>query len=616
MDSMNFLPSYSCSLPVQIMKPQDPPFFVTCAADDYSGPAEKFIGTVPDPSRKISSPGLPVQETKSMHYPAGSFKGLSGFRIMPTVPGPVKATLTIVFPESSPLDLVYTNDLHGAISPMKNKDGGLEGGMAYVARKISELKEEAGGHALVLDGGDWTQGTMESNLSKGRVMTDIMNSIGYDAMEIGNHEFDWGPQNLTQLIEHTKVPLLGANIANTDGAPLKGVNPSIIRTIDGVKVGILGLIAEDTPQNADPANLKGIHILNIKETAERQIGELKKAGAELIVVLSHNGDRNDEELARAVKGIDIIVGGHSHSVIEEPRKVGTTLIVQAGTQGRQVGHAKLTLQKQLTMDAEAHADNYPFSLTYTDYSGKEPVEKSISMKSRSEVHCSAVIASCTNEIIPIRPGKDAVPDAAVDAIMKKALEDVKSRSQRVLGTLGLDLPHDRLQLQESPMGDFLTDALRAETKSDIAFQTSSGIRDSLNQGPLKYGDLYRIFPFDNVTVTVDLTGEQVRKVLEHSALQEKEYLQVSGISMDIDRKKPEGERISGVKVNGEPLDQGKTYRVAINDLLYKGGFGYKEFTNGQNAEFGKLQRDHLADYIKNTSLLNIPLTAGRLNFSM
>ncbi len=609
--------SCSCSMPLPKREPKQTQFTSPLPADGYSGPvAAGLEAQLPAYLEQLAAATPFAAELKTNSTSGESCIGLPGYRIMPTAPGPVPAALTIVFPEIRQMDIVYTNDIHGVMGPISTKEGKLEGGMAFVAGKIDELRQEAHGNSLVLDGGDWGQGTMESNMSKGRVMTKIMNAIGYDAMVIGNHEFDWGPANLRSIIDIAKVPLLGANIACSDGTPLNGLSSSIIKTIDGVKVGIVGLIAEETPLNASPDNLKGIQILKIKETAERCIDDLRKAGAELIVVLSHNGDRNDEELAETVKGIDIIVGGHSHTVIDEPREAGNTLIVQAGTQGRQVGQAKLGIRQHLTMDATAHADDYPLSFNVPDSSGDKRTGLADSTPPHSPLNTGASIVSCSNEMIPVTSDQHIRPDGAVEKIMGNALKEVKKKSSRVMGTLDFDLPHDRMKIEESPLGDFLTDAIRAETKCDIAFQTSSGIRDSLYCRPLEYGDLYRIFPFDNVTVTVDLTGEKVRKVLEHSAALDKNYLQVSGISMDIDRKKPEGSRVSAIMVNGEPLEPEKSYRVAVNDLLMTGGFGYEEFAQGRNAKYGKLQRDNLVNYVKKTPHSSTPPSVNRINFSL
>jgi 2',3'-cyclic-nucleotide 2'-phosphodiesterase (5'-nucleotidase family) len=224
------------------------------------------------------------------------------------------------------------------------------------------------------------------------------------------------------------------------------------------------------------------------------------------------------------------------------------------------------------------------------------------------------IVDYLNAMVPVRPGGDCKADEKVERILEHALEQVKSRAGQVLGTLAFDMPHDRLKVEESVLANFLTDAIRTETGADIAFQTSSGIRDSLYKGPLKYGDLYRVFPFDNITATVELTGTQVKKILEHSATQVKEYMQVSGLTQDIERNKPAGERVSHVKVNGEPLEPERKYTIAVNDLLMKGGFGYSEFSKGDNITYGKLQRENLMDYMAGHADVTAPPSMGRLNY--
>ncbi len=201
----------------------------------------------------VGEPGNPMT-TYSFHpgKPADVMQGVLAFenirfpdaadmalRVAPLDPPFLKAVINCMIGRK-PLEIIYTNDIHGAMLPMTNKEGAREGGIAYVAGKVGELRYNSGGNSLVLDGGDWGQGTMESNMSKGLVMTEIMNTIGYDAMEIGNHEFDWGPLNLQKIIQAARVPLLGANIIHSDGTSLDGVNPWVMKEVNGIKVGIIG----------------------------------------------------------------------------------------------------------------------------------------------------------------------------------------------------------------------------------------------------------------------------------------------------------------------------------------------------------------------------------------
>ena len=471
--------------------------------------------------------------------------------------------------KSTDLNIIYTTDIHGAMTPMPTKDGGQIGGVSYMAGVINEFKKE--GNYILVDAGDWGQGTMESNLSHGKVMTNVMNELHYDAIEIGNHEFDWGRQAFDDIIKEAKVPVLCSNIVTEKGELLPGVRPYVIKEVDGVKVGIVGTIADDLPDGVDPKNIAGLKFLDSVETTKKYIDEIKGQGADLILVLSHEIDSDDERLAKEADGI-IIIGGHSHN--NKIDAVNNSLIIKAGTQCKQVGHLRLNIKT-------------------------EHGQKTVSYE---------------NELIVVDVNKVGNPDREIEKIIEPSVKKAESERIKIVGSTDITLTHDRLKLEESPMADFLTDAIRLSTGSDIAVQSSSGVRDQIFKGKITCGDLYRAFPFDNQVVCIDITGKQLSNIMETSAGQTKDYLQVSGMTLDIDTRKPSGQRVSNIKVNGISLDNDRTYRIAINDLLLTGAFGYKEFKEGKNIEYHKLQRDTLLDYImKNPVVKELP-QAGRLNF--
>ncbi len=499
------------------------------------------------------------------------------------------------------IHILYTNDIHGAMTPVQKKEGGQAGGVVNMAKIIDEIKEKNKNQSLILDAGDWGQGTMESNISRGTSMMDVLNEIHYDAAEIGNHEFDWGTKSLNETISKARIPLLCSNVIKGDGKLLDGVKPYLIKEVSGANIGVLGLIGDDVPNQADPKNIEGLKFLNMEETARKYIDEMRKKGADLIVVLSHAGDKKDEELASKVDGIDVIVGGHSHKTIDKPRKVNNTIIVQAGSQSKQVGHLTLSVTKRGAPLSVEPKSSMEFGVSTNFYQLAPAENKNISMYCNKQS-----IISYTNQIIPVE-------DSPIEKILSSVMEETKSKKEEILGSTAFDLTHDRLKVEESVMGDFITDAIRTMTKCDIAFQTSSGIRDQITGRKLTYGDIYRVFPFDNNTVLTNLTGKQIEKVMENSARQNKDYLQVSGISVDMDRSKPDGEKVSNIRIDGKPLEQDRTYRVAINDLLVTAPYGYSEFKNGSNVEYLKMQRDILLDYIRQNPDISAPPVAGRLN---
>ena len=472
------------------------------------------------------------------------------------------------------VNIIYTGDIHGAITPMPDQEYGVIGGVSNMANVINKLKKEDKWKYALVDAGDWSQGSLESNMNRGKTMLEVMDSIGYDAVEVGNHEFDWGRQSFNELISNTKVPLVGANILEEDGTLLDNVSPYVIKEINGVKVGMVGVLADTIREEGDPRKVEGLTFLNAMETTKKYVEELKSKGVDVVVVLSHEGDEYDRKLASELNNV-IIVGGHSHNkAIEE---VNGNIIVKSGTQGKYVGHLKLKVKKD---------ENKIISYENKFIPVTENLLKSVSLKM----------------------------DSGVEDIVTPVIMEAQNKKSQVVGETNIDLPHDRLKVEESVMGDFVTDAMRAGTKSDIAFLVSSGIRDQLFRGKITFGDVYRILPRDDESICIDLTGEQIKKTMENSAQQHKNYLQISGMTVDIDTSKPAGNQVSNIKVNGLPIDMSKSYRVAINDITFTGPCGYEEFPKGKNVETGRIQRDILLDYIKANPGIDTPPQKGRINF--
>ncbi len=485
------------------------------------------------------------------------------------------ASCAVSSPAAKAISIIYTNDIHGAISPVKDSKnpGQLEGGVSYMGSLIKNLKEDSKGNYVLLDGGDWGQGSYESKLTKGKTLINVMNYLGYDAAEIGNHEFDWGQGALDEMINRAEFPILGSNVLK-EGKLIDGVRPYVIKEVNGIKVGILGILTTGTPGSTDPKNLEGLTFEDVNKTAGKYLPEIRENGAEFIVVLSHLGDKFDEKLARSVNGIDVIVGGHSHTDIFKPKEINGTLIVQAGTQGKKVGNLNLSVDSE-----------------------------------------TKKVIKYENNLIPVTD-KDFQADPEVEKIIAPVVNEAKEKLSIHVGTTQVDLTHDRKKVLETIMGNVLTDAMKEVSGADIAMQNSGGIRDQIMEGEITYGDLYRVLPFDKYMVTMELTGKQVTTLLENSAQRNKGNLQVSGITMDIEPKKPQGEKVSNIKINGIPLESDKTYKVATDDFLAGGANGYTTFAGGKNQEYGKLTVDILKDYIEKHS----PLTSqnakieGRLNF--
>lgn len=471
------------------------------------------------------------------------------------------------------IDIIYTNDIHGAISPKGDDKEGLTGGVAYMGTLIRKLQSESKDNFLLLDGGDWGQGSYESKLTHGNTLIDVMNNLEYDAAEVGNHEFDWGRSALSDMIKNAEFPIVGANILEK-GQLMDGVKPYTLEEVNGLKVGVIGLISQETPGATDPKNIGGLNFESTSKTVKTYIPELKEKGADLIVVLSHQGDKADENLARAVSGIDVIVGGHSHTEIPEPRLVNNTIIVQSGTGGAFVG--------DLTIDVDRETKK---------------------------------VSTYRNRLLPVN-SKELTPDPAIEKIIAPVVQEAQEVMGKTLGRSDVDLTHDRKKVFETVLGNVITDGMREAAGSDIAMTNSGAIRDQLMKGDLDFGDLYRVLPFDKNIVTIGLTGTEIKEILENSADRKKGNLQVSGLTMDIEPRNSKGSKVSDVMVQGEPLEEKKLYRVTIDDFLAGGANGYSTFLNGREPIYGGLVVETLKSYVEKHS----PLTQdtarieGRLNF--
>lgn len=458
----------------------------------------------------------------------------------------------------SEMKILYTNDIHGGILPYEQPDKpGIEfGGMSQLSSSINDAIKDRDS-TLILDGGDWAQGTYVSGRDKGQTLMQIMNAIGYDASEIGNHDFDWGREGLDNMIATQNFPTLGANIINTsDGTIMKGVQPYITKEINGTKVGIIGVTSPRTANDTAAANTVGLKFEDNIKTVKKYINELKKQGTEMFVVVSHCGDTLDKQMAKAIPELDVIVGAHSHKTFEKPIVVGDTLILQSGSGARNLGELDLTFDKQ---------------------SGK--------------------IVNYNNTIKHIS-SENSKKDPKIEAILEPMMADINAEMNKVVGNTSVILTR-RGKLAETIMGNLVTDSLRYVTGADVGFVNSGGIRAEIGKGPITYGEVYSVLPSDNNVVTMDLTGKQLKGVMEESAGRARGTIEVSGMKMDIDPRKPAGQRVFNITVNGEPLDLNKTYKVATNDFLSTGGNGYTDLTQGKHtADTGIAYRDALVKYFE------------------
>lgn len=468
--------------------------------------------------------------------------------------------------------ILHTNDFHGAIEPEGEGDGKESGGLVNLVSLIDQVRAEDPVHTLLLDAGDTLQGTYVSNSTQGEVVVAAMNLAGYDAWTPGNHEFDWGQETLRKRIEQVQFPALAANLLDVEtGETWDAVEPYAIVPVGRARVAVLGLTYSDTPAINRPQNVAGLDFRGAEETVRRYLPELAEQ-ADLIVVLSHLGLDGDRALARAVTGIDVIVGGHTHVYLERPVEVNGTLLVQAGAKGQVLGRLDLTVDLE-TGDVVEHAGG--------------------------------------DALLPVSNASEVNPEA--ETLVRAALADAADTMDQPIGKMARAVEPRRAG--EFALGNLVVDAMLAAEidgrEADIAMHNNGGIRDSLPKGPVTFGQLYAVLPFDNQLMAMDLTGAQVLRILEHSVSARPGAMQVAGMTFRFDMGAPTGQRVVEATVGGEALDPERVYRLVTIDYLASGGDGQETFLEGMNTALGDTEVWVVAEYFREHSPVD-PKVEGRI----
>ncbi|MHB9072347.1 MAG: bifunctional metallophosphatase/5'-nucleotidase [Desulfobaccales bacterium] len=433
--------------------------------------------------------------------------------------------------EAAPVSLriLYVNDFHGFAEPIKQTDSKTPwGGIAYLAGAVHCARQQ---HAsLLLAAGDMIQGNAWANLFKGQSVIDAMNAMKFDAMVVGNHEFNFGTKVLQARIAQANFPILGANVEGL--LPLK---PYVVKKLNGVKIGIIGVVTQESVRT-DPKNIAGLKFTTPESALRKYLPELKRQ-ADIIVVLSHCGYPVDRELAAAVPGIDVIVGGHTHTKLLHPEKVGNTIIVQAWEHAKDLG----------VLDLEVEG-------------GK--------------------IVKFQGALQKIGPNTEK-PDPQIQAIVTRYEDLANPPLRQSIGEALVDLDASGVRTKETNLGDFVAEVMRQTAQADAAIINGGSIKGSIAKGTIKTQDVYNALPYDNYLIAVQLTGAQLKEALEHGvSLVEKpshRFPQVSGLTFTYSRSAPVGCRVKEVSIGGQPLNLTQKYLVATSDYLGAGGDGFKIF---------------------------------------
>lgn len=488
------------------------------------------------------------------------------------------------------LTILHTNDHHGhfmKFNPYPVKDVGGFAAQSTLVNVVRAEVQKKNGSVLVLSGGDINTGIPESDLQDAEPDIVAMNMIGYDAMVLGNHEFDNERAVLTKQQKWAKFPFLAANIF-MKGSSKNLVDPYVIKDYDGVKVAIIGLTTENTPILTLPDNVADLEFKDPIAVAKKLVPQLKKK-ADVVIALTHLGfykddtSKGDIALAKAVPGIDVIVGGHTHTELEEAMVVGKTIVVQAGGYSEHVGRL------DLTVDSSKGVVDHKFALL--------PVNMKKRVKFNGKKYYMYTSAGY-------------VEDKEILTAMEPFMSKADSLLSQPVGKAAVALAGSKSESrsQETNLGNLLTDAMRAKTGADIAFQNGGGIRAGINPGTITYRDILTVQPFGNTLVLIDMTGSQIMEVLNHSAAKvgSGAFMQVSGISFTI-----KGGKVSNVKVGNKPLKSGSTYKVVTNNFVAAGGDGYKMLKPLAALDTGFVDADAFKEYIAQKSTVS-PKVEGRI----
>ncbi len=495
--------------------------------------------------------------------------------------------------------ILHTNDHHGRF--WKNGDG--EYGMAARKTVIDRIRAEvagSGGYSLLLDGGDVNTGVPESDLQDAVPDFRGMNLLGYDAMAVGNHEFDKPLMVLRMQRDLAKFPMLAANIYDRGSRMFE---PYKVFSLGGLRVGVMGLTTEDTFKMVSPDNIKGIEFRGVIAEAAKVVPELR-GKADVVIAATHMGHyengnhgtqaQGDVEMARAVKGIDLVVGGHTQNpacmkaenVIDReyvpgaecrPDRQNGTWIVQAHEWGKYVGRADFEYR-----NGEFKLIKYaliPINL-------KRPV-KAADGKTSLQTY-TPEIAENAEMLTLLQPYQDFG--------QQKLLVEVGSTDGRLEG--------DRAVVRSKPasLAVLIGRALMARTRADFAVVNAGGVRDSFAPGKLTYKDVLKVQPFGNTTVLLELTGKEVMDYLNAAAkmsVGSGAFAQFAGIQLVIT-----GGTVTSATIKGTPVDPAKTYRMVINNFVAAGGDGYPRMSGHKSfVDTGFVDADVLRAYISENSPL-------------
>ncbi len=480
-----------------------------------------------------------------------------------------------------PLTILSLSEQHGRV--LADDDG--VGGLAQVATLVDQVRAETGGNVLVLSSGDILIGTTMSSAFRGRADIEAMNLIGFDAMNLGNHEFDFGIDYMNTLEDLAQFPFVSTNLV---GIYDLGVEAAVVKQVGDLRVGILG-IAPETLFEVTSAETRSLTLLDPVAIAQKAVDGIRDK-VDVVIFVTHQDTSADLELLRSVEGIDVIVGGHTE-----------------GFDGMYLASTELDPE----LPAGASEVSNPFGGVFMKPRGATTEVARLDLDVEN-----GQLVSVKAQNIPVQGFE---PDAEVATLLAGYEAQLSERLGEVIGTASVNLDGERgdVRTRETNLGNLIADGLlSAFPQADIAFANGGGIRKSIPAGEITLGDAIEVHPFGNTIVTFDLSGAQVLEALENAVAAVEDargqFLQVAGLSFTWDQNRPAGQRVVEVLVGGAALDMQASYTIVTNNFIAGGGDGFEVFTQGQNYyDSQNLDADVLADYIRNLGTV-APTVEGRI----
>nr|XP_022291712.1 5'-nucleotidase-like [Crassostrea virginica] len=510
------------------------------------------------------------------------------------------------------LVLIHTNDVHAHIEEMnkyasscKDSDrekGGCYGGVARRVTKVNEIRDQDPDHTLLLDAGDQFQGTLWFNIYKGQEAARFMNEMKYDAMSLGNHEFDNGVDGLIPFMRNVTFPIVCCNLDTTHQTNMQGLcNSSIILNKGGKRIGIIGYLTEETAFISNPGN--NLQFKDVVDSVKAEVQRIKSK-VDILIGVGHYGYGNDIKLANAVPELDIIVGGHTHTFLYNMTGPYPSIDTPEGPYPTIVDHGS---RKTLVVQSYFAAKYFGFlNITFDSSNNVESWKGQPILLDNSTLQDLDILAEVTE--------------------MGKRLEEKKLQ---VVGFSAVYLEGDSkvCRLMECNLGNLITDAMIAfHTQKPtngswgdaaIAILNSGGIRAPIEKGNISQGDVLTTMPFGNNVDLINLQGRYLRQALEHAVSKYDKlnragaFLQVSGLRITYDLCRPPGQRVVSAYTRCRkcsyprysPLDDDKIYTIATIDFVIRGqdGFVVIRDHHTDHKRFNNIDSDVFTQYLQSNS---------------